>query len=202
MYVNYGCGSNAPIEWNNFDASPTLIYEKINIFKTKKIFPANVKYGNIVKGLPIKNNSCDGVYCSHVLEHLAFNDFLKALNNTYKILKNNGVFRLIMPDLEYFVKEYIKNKEENNHLASNVFIKNTSLGLENRQKGLIAYLKSIYGNSKHLWLWDKSSTYHYLKEVGFKNIKESFFGKYTDDMFKLVDIEGRYNSSFCLEMTK
>lgn len=202
MYVNYGCGDKAPVEWNNFDVSPTLIYEKINIFKTKKIFPSNVKFGNIVRGLPIKNNSCKGVYCSHVLEHLTFNDFLKAINNTYKILMHEGIFRLIMPDLEFYINEYIRNKDKKNNFASNIFMQNTSLGVKSKPLGLDTYLKSIYGNSKHLWMWDKSSTYFYLKETGFKNIKECFFDEYSDEMFKLVDIKGRYNGSFSFEMTK
>jgi hypothetical protein len=71
LCVQYGCGLSAPKEWLNFDASPTLRMQKNFFFKyfITKIqntkFPDNVKYGDIVKGLPVKTGSCDAVYCSH-----------------------------------------------------------------------------------------------------------------------------------------
>jgi predicted SAM-dependent methyltransferase len=72
-------------------------------------FPENIEYGDIVKGLPILDNSCKAVYCSHVLEHLSLEDFIKALRSMYRILEAGGIFRLVLPDLEYFIKEYIGN---------------------------------------------------------------------------------------------
>ena len=64
-------------------------------------FPSNVKYGDIIKGLPVEDNSCDGLYCSHTLEHLSLQDFRIALKNSYKILKKGGIFRVILPDIKH-----------------------------------------------------------------------------------------------------
>jgi hypothetical protein len=58
-YIQYGCGLSAPIEWENYDASPTLWIQKNpfvrKILKSKlnAIFPENVLFGVIIKGLPI-----------------------------------------------------------------------------------------------------------------------------------------------------
>ena len=88
IYVQYGCGLSAPKEWTNFDVSPTLRIQKTpllgTILKSKlnTTFPSNVLYGDIIKGLPIDENSCDGLYCSHTLEHLSLQDFRKALINS------------------------------------------------------------------------------------------------------------------------
>ena len=87
-YVQYGCGFSAPSEWINYDASPTLYYERIPIIgklytRNNIRFPENVKFGDIIKGLPEEQDSCDGVYCSHVLEHLSYEDFIIAIKNTY-----------------------------------------------------------------------------------------------------------------------
>ena len=76
LYIQYGCGLSAPMEWRNFDASPTLRFERLPVIgqfytKNDKRFPTNVEYGDIVKGLPVEINSCKGVYCSHILEHLS-----------------------------------------------------------------------------------------------------------------------------------
>ena len=83
-YVQYGCGFSAPQSWRNFDASLTLRFERLPIIgtlytKNSARFPENVEFGYIVYGLPVKENSCQGVYCSHILEHLSLEDFRKAL---------------------------------------------------------------------------------------------------------------------------
>lgn len=87
LFVQYGCHHCAPKTWQNFDASPTLRFERFPILgklytKNPTRFPENVEYGDIVKGLPLPSNSCDGVYASHVLEHLALEDIRVALKNT------------------------------------------------------------------------------------------------------------------------
>lgn len=113
-YIQYGCGWSAPSQWRNFDASPTLIFERIPLLgrlysKNESRFPSNVEYGDIVRGLPVEQNSCAGVYCSHILEHLSLSDFRVALRNTKKILRPTGIFRLVLPDLEYSIRKYNEN---------------------------------------------------------------------------------------------
>lgn len=107
-YVQYGCGFSAGDGWLNFDASPTLRIEKIPFFgKIASValsgnsdrFPESVRYGDIRKGPLVPAGTADGIYASHVLEHLSLVDFRKALANTYLMLADGGVFRLIVPDL-------------------------------------------------------------------------------------------------------
>ncbi len=177
IYVQYGCGHSAPKEWINYDISPTLRIQKIPIIgKLLKphlncVFPDNVRYGDIIKGLPYKKNACDGIYCSHTLEHLSFEDFRFALNNTFKILKQGGIFRCIVPDFEYYVKEYIKSVDNGNSSASIDFFNGTLLGFENRPKGMKGLLTSFLGNSRHLWMWDSRSLSVELKNVGFTTVR-------------------------------
>lgn len=65
LYVQYGRGLSAPIEWKNFDVSPTLRIQKAPLIggllkgRLNVVFPSNVLYGDIIKGLPIQDNSCD-----------------------------------------------------------------------------------------------------------------------------------------------
>lgn len=65
----------------------------------RKRFPKHMKCGDIVAGLPIKESSYSGVHASHVLEHFSIDDFRVALLNTHRLLKQNGTFRLVVPDL-------------------------------------------------------------------------------------------------------
>src|ERR1700744_65996 len=103
-YVQYGSGLWAPVEWTNFDASPALRLQRLPVLGSlgpvrSPKFPANVLYGDIVKGLPVTPRSFRAIYCSHVLEHLSLNDFRVALRNTRTLLQDRGIFRLVVPDL-------------------------------------------------------------------------------------------------------
>jgi len=103
VYVQYGCGSSAPEGWLNFDAS---LKERLGI--RGKVFPRKVRYGDIVRGLPIKDGTAKAVYASHILEHLTRADFETALRNTWRILIPGGTLRLIMPDLETGAVAYLR----------------------------------------------------------------------------------------------
>src|ERR1041384_622150 len=114
VYVQYGCGLSAPTGWTNYDCSPTLRLQKVPIVGRlikKTEFPRNVKYGDIVKGLPLSPQSCFGIYASHVLEHLALDDFRTALRNTYDLLAPDGVFRHVMPDLRKIASDYLASAD-------------------------------------------------------------------------------------------
>lgn len=205
-YVQYGCGFSAPNEWINYDASPTLRFERFPIFgklytRNSQRFPENVLSGDIVKGLPEENNSCDGIYCSHILEHLSYKECLKALNNTYKILKPSGIFRCVLPSLRENIENYIANYEKNDEPAHEL-MRSTMLGIEDREKGLKGMIKVLLGNSKHLWMWDEKTLMSELKKAGFSQIRIAKFGDSKDSHFSLVEEENRFFGALALECTK
>lgn len=205
-YIQYGCGFTAPIEWVNYDASPTLRFERMPVLgklytRNKQRFPENVKYGDIVKGLPEMDNTCDAVYCSHILEHLAYEDFLAALKNTLKILKPGGTFRGVVPDLNAAVMSYLEEFDKL-EAPANALMRNTMLGVESRAKKLPARVKNIYGNSKHLWMWDYKSLAFELKKAGFTDIKPCKFGDSADPMFSFVEEAGRFYDAAAFDCKK
>ncbi len=207
-YVQYGCGLSAPQEWLNFDASPTLRIQRMPILGTwvkgrlNAVFPSNVMYGDIIKGLPIAANSCDGLYCSHTLEHLALHDFRKALSNSLLILKPGGIFRCIVPDLECLARNYIHKLEKGDALASISFINGTLLGYQERPRGIKGLMSSFFGNSHHLWMWDTSSLSQELERAGFREIRTCRFHDSSDKMFERVEDKGRFENAVAIECVK
>lgn len=208
LYVQYGCGFSAPNEWLNFDASPTLRIQKIPligraIVKNRVLFPDNVRFGNILKGLPgILDESCDGIYCSHVLEHLSLKDFRYALRKTYSYLKPGGIFRCVVPDLEYSIRLYTETVKNDSENAAFQFMNSTLLGLETRPTGLKGLLVNFLGNSHHLWMWDLYSLSAELKAVGFQSVRPCSFNDSADLYFKFVEEEGRFRAAVALEAIK
>jgi hypothetical protein len=107
-YIQHSCGFSSPEAWTNFDSSLTLYFERIPLLgslytKNSSRFPKNIEFGNIVDGLPVSSDSCKGVYCSHVIEHLSLEETRIALVNTFAILESGGCFRCVLPDLEYAI---------------------------------------------------------------------------------------------------
>jgi len=203
-YVQYGCGWSAPSGWRNFDASPTLRFERLPIIgrlytKNESRFPENVEYGDIVKGLPLSPDSCKGVYCSHILEHLSLNDFRIALRNTIKILEPGGLFRLVLPDLELSVKHYIENPSNE---AALEFMKETSLGHESRARGFKGLLTVWLGNFQHLWMWDYKSIKPELEDAGFIEVRKATIGDSSDPVFGIVEELERWENCLGVECRK
>jgi predicted SAM-dependent methyltransferase len=203
-YVQYGCGFKAPREWTNFDSSATLKWEKIPIIgrlnnKNSQRFPLNARCGDIVKGLPVADRSCRGVYASHVLEHLALDDFHKALDNTRRILEPNGIFRLVVPDLEWAAREYVKRLEAGDPAANSFFLDETSLGRKERLRGLSELVYAWLETSAHKWMWDSLSLARTLEEHRFTGIRECSFGDCEDPVFALVEDPARFEHATAME---
>jgi SAM-dependent methyltransferase len=205
-YVQYGCGFTAPDGWVNYDSSPTLRFERLPLLgqlytRNTNRFPVNVKYGDIVKGLPETADTCDGIYCSHVLEHLSYSELRTALKNTHGMLKPGGIFRLVVPDLLAAAKKYI-NGQENSDTPANDFMRSTMLGIENQNRSVKSLLISLYGNSKHLWMWDYKTMSHELATAGFINIKPCSFNDSTDPNFLMVEEQSRFVDALAIECSK
>jgi len=202
--VQYGCGQSAPVTWRNFDASPTLRFERIPIIgrlytKNESRFPENVEYGDIVLGLPVNSESCEAVYCSHVLEHLALQDFRMALRNTLRLLRPGGTFRLVVPDLEFLANQYLNNSSSR---AAHEFMTETYLGHEKRMRGLKGLAFSWLGNSQHLWMWDFKAMEMELVDVGFANVRIANFGDSKVERFADVENKARWDNCLGIECRK
>jgi predicted SAM-dependent methyltransferase len=204
LYVQYGCGWCAPEGWINFDASPTLRLERFPGFgifmkKNRQPFPPNVLYGDIIRGLPIEPGSCKGMYCSHVLEHLAFDGLKSALKNTCSFLSEDGIFRFVIPDLRYYAERYVNDLSA---MAAHTFMKDTCLGQEKRERHLSGFFLQWIGNSQHRWMWDYPSIEKELRQAGFLKIRRANFGDSEDPMFRKVEEKERWENCLGIECAK
>lgn len=205
LYVQFGCGWDAPEGWLNFDASPTLRIERIPVVGTRisanlkgnpEPFPTNVQYGDIVKGLPLPDGSCAVVYCSHVLEHLSLRECRKALANTKRLLRPGGTFRFVLPDLQLYITRY---EQTDGPDAALRFMKDTALGEEARNRGATGLARALLGNSKHRWMWDYPSLERELLLQGFREVRPAEFGDSVDPLFARVERRERWNECIGFE---
>lgn len=93
MMLNFACGSRIHKDFENIDFYP------IN---------ENIKKINLLQVLPYNDNTFDIAYSSHFLEHLDKDNAKKILKEIRRILKDDGILRIVVPDLENIAREYIK----------------------------------------------------------------------------------------------
>lgn len=95
--LNLVCGQTYHKEWINIDISSHSEY---------------VLAHDLTKEIPFNDNIFDVVYHSHILEHFPKNYAHKFIKECYRVLKPGGIIRVVVPDLEGIVKEYILNLEQ------------------------------------------------------------------------------------------
>jgi hypothetical protein len=205
--INYGCGRSAPDDWLNFDVSLSLRLERLPVFgrflaSSGERFPANVRYGNIVRGLPVPIGSAKCVFASHVLEHLTREDLCIALGNTFRMMSSGGIFRLIVPDLAALIATYNEHSAAGRSDANDFFLRTSHLGTEARPKTVRQHVRDNLGSSRHLWMWDWPSVNERLRETGFSRIRQCSFGDCADPAFASVEIEERFLWSVAAEAIK
>ena len=122
LKINLGSGTNLFEDWINIDKSWNIYLSKFRTIKkicyklgliSEDTFQTNwsgkkVKRHDVLKGLPFVSESVDAIYSSHFLEHLTYLQAKKVCKEAYRILKKNGVFRVVVPDLKLFAKKYVE----------------------------------------------------------------------------------------------
>jgi len=192
LYVQYGAGfSNAP-GWISYDSSPTLRIQKVPIAGRSlarrtgiaELFPEGVTYGDVLKGLPVADESVAGLYASHVLEHLSLDDMRRALAESLRVLQPGGTFRLVVPDLKERARRYVESDASD---AAHAFMRATYLGHEARSRTIMGRLRALIGNSMHLWMYDYPAMAAELDRAGFIGIRRAELGDAADPMFARLE---------------
>jgi predicted SAM-dependent methyltransferase len=96
--LNVGCGNKFHSDWVNVDMIS---------------YSPKVKVVDLTKGIPFSDNSFDVVYHSQVLEHIPKEKAEYFIKECYRVLKPNGIIRVVVPDLENIVDEYKRLLAEN-----------------------------------------------------------------------------------------
>lgn len=203
--LHYGCGVEVAPGWWNCDASPTLYLQRLPVvgplftLMLSPRFPSIIRFGDIVRGLPLAESSCELAYCSHMLEHLALEDCRAALRNTFRYLRQGGVFRLVVPDLEQHILSYTESTDA---AAALRFMQWTNLGRTTRPRGMLRSIKHSFGNQAHLWMWDYKSLRAELEAAGFRDIRRCQLGDAKQDAFREVENAARFEHALAIECSK
>lgn len=122
IYCNCGCGASPTPGWLNYDNSYSVILCKMgrpgrwlarkltNNDFFKKIEDHKIQYANCARSIPMKENSVDVVYASHVLNALPERQMTGFLGEAKRVLRVGGILRLSVPCFDRYVESYSHGK--------------------------------------------------------------------------------------------
>lgn len=121
--LNLGCGNHFHNSWLNLD-----------IFSRH----ASVCAVDLRQPWPLPDDWFDMVYHSHVLEHMSMAEGTTFLHRCFAVLKQDGIVRIAVPDLEEIARQYLAALDEARQGAA---------GAENRRAWML--LELIDQTSRH-----------------------------------------------------
>lgn len=159
LKVNIGSGLSGAPGWYNIDNSPTVLLSRLpfgrTLFKTPA-WPKDVRRHDVVKGLPFPDNSVQYIYSSHTFEHFTWEGSLAVARECFRVLRGDGVLRVVVPDLKIALDKYLQDRDP---LASHRFLQRLSLGH--------TFHDLVHPGANHSQMFDERSLVHLFQEAGF-----------------------------------
>ncbi len=194
VLVNIGCGTTAPDGWYNIDNSPTITLSRIPVVRRilhTPAWPRNVHRHNVLKGLPFADAGVDFIYSSHTFEHFTYAQSLTLTKECFRVLKPQGILRIVVPDLERLVRDYLSDSAP---LASHRFIERLLLGH--------TWQDLLHPGAHHNQMFDGRSLIAMLRVAGFENAQLSQFGESSIPGLLQVESKERQSESLYVEGKK
>jgi predicted SAM-dependent methyltransferase len=199
--INLGCGLAVTTNWVNIDGSlnalfsslPSILYPVIYHYTGAKRYYSCEEYCDLMSnhvflhheltnGIPYNDYLIDYIYSSHFLEHLSKNKAQELLRESFRVLKKDGVIRLVVPDLQYAISLYAEGKKEE-MLEQYFFVEDDDASF-----------------SRHRYMYDFKMLKSQLLEIGFIEVKQCDFKNGTVPDCRILD--NRPDESLFVEARK
>lgn len=203
MKLNLGCGSQVPDGWVNVDYALGARFIKIPLFQTinKKIKLFNLDWNekiylhDLTKKFPWADSSVDVIYSSHTLEHFSKVDGHNFLTECYRVLRKDGIIRIVVPDLRYEVTEYLEGR-----IYADDFVERLGV-LHGNSKNKLKRRLSPFFSFPHKCMYDNPRLIEILNKIGFQASTRSAFDSDIKDI-RLVELEDRTKNAVLVEGRK
>jgi SAM-dependent methyltransferase len=203
--LNLACGTRMHHGWNNVDFSPyarlarrpalTWLLGASGFLSEERkrrlaeVDPQIIAW-DLRRGIPFPPESFEAVYHSHFLEHIDQSCALGLLQQCHTVLKPDGIVRVVVPDLEFLVNDYVcavdrlkKHSEASlgHHQVAvaglfDQMVRCESTGTTLQKPGVRYVERLVRGNAAdtgelHRWMYDAFSLGDLLAKAGFRNLQ-------------------------------
>jgi predicted SAM-dependent methyltransferase len=120
---------------------------------------------DITKGLPLESGCVDMLYACHLMGHINYRQGESVLKECRRVLKKNGILRVIIPDVDIMLDVYIDNNLQ--------IFDDINDGCANAQSQVERlYSLMCAGNAA---IYNSSTVIRMLKDAGFSDAKKMAF---------------------------
>ena len=201
--LNLGCGSQVPDGWCNVDYALGARLARIPLFRVfnKKFKLFNLDWNekiylhDLTTRFPWENSSIDIIYSSHTLEHFSKQDGRRFLTECHRVLRKDGILRIVVPDLRCVVDDYIQGQ-----VYADEFVEKLGVLYKNNDTGL-KRLATMFVQYPHKCMYDRPRLIDILNEIGFDMFVKDAFDSGIEDI-QLVELETRTKKAVILEGRK
>lgn len=195
LKLNIGCGVSGIAGWCNIDNSPTVLLSRFplarQLFRTPD-WPRDVHRINVLRGLPFPDASVTCIYSSHLLQGLTHEESLVLLEECFRVLRSGGVLRVVVPDLELVVKNYLADRDPQ---ASHKFMR--------RLNPPTSALRDLLRKGRrYAQMFDARSLTRLFIDAGFSCPEVSAFKESRIPEIAALELDQRRNESLYVEATK
>ena len=165
--LHIGAGNRKIKDWLNTDIGNKSIMPIVDV--TKK-FPFNTK-------------TFDYVFSEHMIEHIKYQDGVKMLKESFRVLKSNGKIRISTPDLQFLIDLYLNEKDQ----LQKDYIEWSCKNYQLTEGSIVEVVNNYFQSWGHQFIYDKNTIENTLKAVGFTKIE--FFKINESNNLELKDLE-------------
>ena len=165
--LHIGAGNRKIKDWLNTDIGNKSIMPVVDV--TKK-FPFNTK-------------TFDYVFSEHMIEHIKYQDGVKMLKESFRVLKSNGKIRISTPDLQFLIDLYSNEKDQ----LQKDYIEWSCKNYQLTEGSIVEVVNNYFQSWGHQFIYDKNTIENTLKAVGFTKIE--FFKINESNNLELKDLE-------------
>ena len=217
MKLNLGCDDIRPLDWINIDSSLNANLQRIpflgkllsKVMGLKEYNTSNLVYMNLNNQWSYKDNSVDIVYSSHLFEHLTLKSANLYLSEAYRVLKPEGVLRIVVPDLYKICRKYIDEYNTDSFSGNSTDFIMWAINMHKEgQYGNIGLIKKLFLEiqgypHQHKYMYDDKSLCSLVETYEFKDINFYSYGV-SGSIEDIVSLEGTKESylSIYLEAKK
>lgn len=123
---------------------------------------------DLQRPLPFADASFDGAFSEHVLEHFTWDDGLRIATEVARVLRPDGVFRVVVPDGAFVMRSYFEDPDEL------VRYRGTGAPGETAMQMVNSFFRQRY---EHQFMYDWPTLRTLLERAGFGEVAHCGFGQ-------------------------
>lgn len=180
VYLNIGCGPKGrqAANWVNIDAVKSF----------------GVDYAvDLTRKLPFPDDTFDGIFCEHVIEHFSATEIPSLLREAWRIMKPGAALRIIVPDGRWIMETYL------NDPASLVKRRFGSPAEGTAMQAVNSFFRQRY---EHQFIYDYETIEQVLLSAGFRAAQHLRYGLEGSNKDIILDDIGYEPESLYVEAIK